>query len=147
MQLMASSWLRSDNGNQQPWEGTDLRWPPFRSFPIIYMWMQNTQTNQQTFSQLTLFWWSVLGDILWSALIRQRWCLLICDYISRRHWSAGMDKALLLQWMQKGNTYPATWDEFDMVFSKALHVVMGESDRPLWAISWRARLERELLPN
>lgn len=74
--------------------------------------------------------------------------MLICDYISSRRWSAGMDKTFPLQLMQKGNTYPATRDEFYVVFSKAFHVVVGESViPPLWAASWRARLEWEVLPN
>lgn len=42
-----------------------------------------------------------------------------------------MDKTFPLQLMQKGNTYPATRDEFYVVFSKAFHVVVGESVIPL----------------
>lgn len=41
-----------------------------------------------------------------------------------------MDKTLLVQSMQKGNTYPATWDEFYTVFSKVFRVVTGESVIP-----------------
>lgn len=73
--------------------------------------------------------------------------MLICVFIWR-HWCAEMDKILLLQLMQKWNTYLTTRGEFRTQFSKALPCHYGWAwEPPLWATSWRARLEREVLPN
>lgn len=52
---------------------------------------------------------------------------LTCLCISSKCWFAEMDKPFLLQLIQKGNTYPATWGEFCMEFFKAFHAVVSGS--------------------
>lgn len=61
--------------------------------------------------------------------------MLICDHLSSRHCSVGMDETFLIELLPKGNAYPATVDKLNTAFPKAFHVIKGRPVLTLWELS------------